>query len=125
MGGPGAGDDMRARGEQAYEQVLAWAAQTSQQLDAYWDRYASTCVTSSNRSGDRAWFAVLEPNGVRINPAATINCQSWLETVQSNALPIKATIDQAADAARRSGVYPGVLRDMRRKHKLDWTGWER
>jgi S1-C subfamily serine protease len=125
MGGPGAGDEMRARGEQAYEQVLAWAAQTGQQLDAYWDRYASTCVTSSNRSGDRAWFAVLEPNGVRINPAATINCQSWLETVQSNALPIKATIDQAADAARRSGVYPGVLRDMRRKHKLDWTGWER
>jgi hypothetical protein len=125
MGGPGAGDEMRARGEQAYEQVLAWAEQTSQQLDAYWDRYASTCVTSSNRSGDRAWFAVLEPNGVRINPAATINCQSWLETVQSNALPIKATIDQAADTARRSGVYPGVLRDMRRKHRLDWSGWER
>jgi hypothetical protein len=62
---------------------------------------------------------------VRINPAATINCQSWLETVQSNALPIKATIDQAADTARRSGVYPGVLRDMRRKHRLDWSGWER
>jgi hypothetical protein len=125
MGGPGTGDEMRMRGEQAYEQVLAVAAQTGQQLDAYWDRYASTCVTSSNRSGDRAWFAVLEPNGVRINPAATINCQSWLETVQSNALPLKATVDQAADAARRAGVYPGVLRDMRRKHRLDWTGWEK
>jgi hypothetical protein len=125
MGGPSGGDELRARGEQAYGQVLAWAEQNSQQLDSYWDRYASSCVTSSNRSGDRAWFAVLEPNGVRINPNATINCQSWLETLQSNAMPIKVTVDQAADAARRAGVYPGVMRDMRRKHKLDWNGWER
>ena len=125
MGGPSGGDEMRARGEQTYAQVLAWAAQTSQQLDAYWDRYASACVASAARSGDRAWFAVFEPGGVRINPAATINCQSWLDTVQSNALPIKTTLDQAADVARRSGVYPGVMRDLRRRHRLDWAGWER
>jgi hypothetical protein len=125
MGGPSAGDELRVRGEQAYDQVLVWAEQNSQQLDSYWDRYASSCVTSSSRSGDRAWFAVWEPNGVRINPTATINCQSWLETLQSNAMPIKVTLDQAADAARRAGVYPGVMRDMRRKHRMGWNGFER
>jgi len=125
MGGPSGGDDLRARGEQAYAQALEWAAQNSQQLDAYWEKYAQTCVTSAARTGDRAWFAVFEPNGVRINPTASIDCKSWLDTVQTNAATLKGTIDQAAELARRGGVYPGVLRDLRRRHRMDWSGWER
>jgi hypothetical protein len=123
MGGPGESDTLRAKGEQAYTQALTWAAQNSQQLDEYWSRYASSCVTSSTRSGDRPWFAVFEPNGVNLNQAATINCQSWLDTVRTNAVPLKNTVDQAAEVARRSGVYPGVMRDLRRRYRLDWTGW--
>jgi S1-C subfamily serine protease len=125
MGGPREGDALRAKGEQTYTQALAWAAQNSQQLDDYWNRYAASCVTSAARSGDRPWFAVLEPSGVSLNMAATINCQSWLDTIRTNAIPIKNTLDQAAEIARRSGVYPGVLRDLRRRHRLDWSGWER
>ena len=125
MGAPGEGDALRAKGEQTYTQALAWAAQNSQQLDDYWNRYASSCVTSATRSGDRPWFAVFEPNGVSLNMAATINCQSWLDTIRTNAVPIKNTLDQAAEISRRSGVYPGVMRDLRRKYRLDWSGWER
>jgi Trypsin-like peptidase domain len=125
MGGPREGDALRAKGEQTYTQALAWAAQNSQQLDDYWNRYASSCVTSAAPSGDRAWFAVLEPNGVSLNMSASINCQSWLDTIRTNAIPIKNTLDQAAEVGRRSGVYPGVMRDLRRKYHLDWSGWER
>ena len=125
MGGPGEGDALRAKGEQTYTQALAWAAQNGQQLDDYWSRYARTCVTSAARSGDRPWFAVFEPNGVSLNLAASINCQSWLDTMRTNAVPIKNTLDQAAEIARRSGVYPGVMRDLRRRYRLDWSGWER
>jgi len=125
MGGPREGDELRAKGEQTYTQALAWAAQNSVQLDDYWSRYAAACVTSSSRSGDRAWFSVFEPNGVTLNMAATINCQSWLDTIRTNAVPIRNTLEQAAEIARRSGVYPGVMRDLRRRHRLDWSGWER
>jgi hypothetical protein len=125
MGGARAGDEQRTKGEQAYTQALAWAAQHSQQLDDYWSRYASSCVRSAARSGDRAWFAVFEPNGVNLSVTSSLNCQSWLDTLRSNAGPIKATIDRAAEVARRSGVYPGVMRDLRRRHRLDWSGWER
>ena len=125
MGGPGEGDALRAKGEQAYTQALAWAAQNGQQLDDYWNRYAQSCVTSAARSGDRPWFAVFEPNGVSLNLTASINCQSWLDTMRTNAVPIKNTLDQAAEIARRSGVYPGVMRDLRRRYRLDWSGWER
>jgi hypothetical protein len=125
MGGPSEGDQMRAKGEQTYTQALAWAAQNSVQLDDYWNRYAATCVTASSRSGDRPWFSVFEPNGVTLNMGANINCQSWLDTIRNNAAPIRSTLDQAAEIARRSGVYPGVMRDLRRRHRFDWSGWER
>jgi hypothetical protein len=124
-GGPSEGDQLRTLGEQAYGRVLEWAGRNGEQLDQYWDKYAASCVASSSRSGDRAWFAVFEPNGVRINPRSTYNCQSWLDTLQSNAAPIKAEVDKAAEAARQSGVYPGVLRDLRRRHRMNWTGWDR
>ena len=125
MGGPGEGEDLRARGEQAYTQALTWAVQNSQQLDDYWSRYASSCGQSAARSGDRPWFAVFEPNGVNLNVGSNINCQSWLDTLRTNALPVRNAIDQAAEVARRSGVYPGVMRDLRRRHRLDWAGWDR
>jgi hypothetical protein len=125
MGGPAEGDALRSRGEQAYTQALDWAAQNSQQLDDYWTKYAPNCVRSSVQSGDRQWFAVFEPNGVNLNVTSNLDCQSWLDNLRSNATPIRSTIDQAGEVARRSGVYPGVMRDLRRRHRLDWAGWDR
>jgi S1-C subfamily serine protease len=125
MGGPSDSDQHRARGEQAYAQVMEWADRSSAQLDAYWNKYAGSCVSSSSRSGDRPWFAVFESNGVRINPMSSLNCQSWLETLQSNAAPIRAEVERAGEAARQSGVYPGILREQRRRHRMNWSGWDR
>jgi S1-C subfamily serine protease len=125
MGGASEGEDLRARGEQAYTQALAWAAQNSQQLDDYWSKYATQCVRSSAQSGDRNWFAVFEPNGVNLNVTSNLDCQSWLENLRSNAASIRNTLDQAGEIARRSGVYPGVMRDLRRRHRLDWSGWDK
>jgi S1-C subfamily serine protease len=125
MSGSGDGDAIRGQGEQAYMQAIEWAARNSQPLDDYWNRYAANCVRSSARSGDRPWFAVFDPKGVNLNVTSGINCQSWLDTVRTNALPIRSAIDQATEVARRSGVYPGVMRDLRRRHRLDWTGWDR
>jgi hypothetical protein len=125
MGAPGEGDDLRGRGEQAYTQALAWAVQNSVQLDDYWSKYAPQCVRASVQNGDRQWFSVFEPNGVALNVTSNIDCQDWLNNLRNNAMPIKNTLDQAAEVARRSGVYPGVMRDLRRRHRLDWSGWER
>ncbi|HVQ16312.1 MAG TPA: hypothetical protein VMS40_22075, partial [Vicinamibacterales bacterium] len=102
-----------------------WAAQNSPQLDDYWNKYAPNCVKSSVQNGDRPWFAVFEPNGVTLNLASNLDCQDWLNNLRSNATPIRNTLDQAAEIARKSGVYPGVMRDLRRRHRLDWSGWDR
>lgn len=124
MGGSSDTDQLRSRGEQAYGQVLEWAARNGQQLDSYWDKYATSCVASSSRSGDRPWFAALEQNGIRLSATSAYDCQSWLNTLQTNATAIKTEVDRAGESARHSGVYPGVLRDLRRRYRMTWTGWD-
>lgn len=125
MGGPSDSDQRRAQGEGAYARVAEWAARNGDQLDAFWNRYAATCVASSTRSGDRPWFAAYEPNGVRIHVTSVYDCQEWLRTVRTNAEQIREELDKAAELARQSGVYPGVLRDIRRQLRLQWIGWDR
>ena len=118
-------DQLRATGERAYGAALQQIARGADQLDAYWNRYAATCVASASSAGDRAWFAVLEPNGVRINGGSEYNCGSWMDTLQQNASVLRGQVAQATEIARRDGVYPGVMRDLRRNYRLEWDGWER
>jgi hypothetical protein len=113
-------EDPRAHAERAYGQTLAAAARRAEQIDEYWQRYESSCVMSADRLGARPWFSAFAANGVRINPHSPHDCAGWLRTLQSAAQPIRAMVEGANEAARRDGVYPGVLRDLRRQHRLDW-----
>jgi S1-C subfamily serine protease len=125
MGAPSAVDQTRQRGEETYRATIEWAARNGDQLDSYWNRYAQTCVMTASRTGDRAWFAVYEPNGVRVTGTSAYDCSSWLATVRSNADTIRTELTRAAESARQSGVYPGVMRDIRKRHRFDWPGWDR
>jgi hypothetical protein len=125
MGAPSEGEQMRAHGAQGYARVLEWAARNADQIDGYWERYAASCVASPAGTGDRAWFAVYDANAVRLNGTAAFDCQSWLGTVRDNAMQIKTEVDQAAEGARQAGVYPGVMRDLRRQYRMQWRGWDR
>ena len=125
LGGRSDTDDQRVRGEQDYTRILEWAAKSAADLDTYWNRYAGTCVTASRPAGDRAWFAVYDTAGVTLNVNSPVNCSSWLDSVRTNAGRIRDEMEKAAETARQRGVYPGTLRDLRRRHRLQWTGWDR
>ena len=125
MSGASAGGDLREQGAQAYRKALEEAARRGDQLDTFWDRYASSCVTSTARAGDRAWFAVYEPNGLQIAGTSGYDCMGWLGTLRTRAEVIRAEVAKATEAARRQGVYPGIMRDLRRQHRMEWRGWER
>ena len=113
---------MRAQGERAYEQQTAATAREADRLDAYWNRYQVSCVVNAPRNGDRPWFGVFTAAGIAISQTSQYNCASWLETLRENAAPIGAAVERADDSARRSGVYPGTMRDVRRRHRLTWRG---
>ena len=114
----------RNEGEDAYERTIAAVAQRATQVDSYWDRYASVCVSTAGNGGERRWFAALEANRVRLANAARINCREWLESVAASARDIDREIRAANEAGRRAGVFPGVMREARRRHRLDWARWD-
>ena len=120
QGGASETEQARNEGEQAYERVLAAAAERANQVDGYWDRYAAACVSGPVNAGDRRWLAALKPSGVRISNNSGVDCREWLNTVASNVRAIDREIRNANELGRRAGVFPGVMRDIRRRHRLDW-----
>ena len=123
MTGSTVSEDLRDQGTEAYRAALERSAGLGDQIDAFWNRSAKSCVAKASRGGDRPWFAVYAPDGLQIQLSSEVNCQGWLATVRTNADTVRTEMMQAAEAARRQGVYPGVMRDLRRQYKLEWAGW--
>ncbi len=125
MSGRPENEQARDQGEAAYAKALEWAAREAASIDDYWGRYATSCVSASVRSGDRPWFSVFEPDGVTLGNRSNIDCRGWLDAVTADARPVRTEVARATEAARRSGVYPGAMRDLRRRHRMEWSGWEK
>ena len=122
---PSTAGDLRDQGTQAYETALESVAQAADQLDDYWTRYGPSCIRPVAGTADRPWFTAFEPNGITLAPSGTYNCEEWLRVVRTNADAIRGGMMRAGEAARRQGVYPGVMRDLRRQDRLEWHGWDR
>jgi S1-C subfamily serine protease len=116
-------DAARDRGERAFSDAMQAAGRAADSIDDYWNRYSGECVVRAGRSGDRPWFAALEAGAVEIGQSLKWDCSNWIETVRSHAAEVRIRVQQASEAARHDGVYPGVVREMRRRYKLEWSGW--
>jgi S1-C subfamily serine protease len=123
-GGPSESDQARAKGAENYEAVVDWAARNGNQMDADWQRNAKLCVAeSASTDGDRVWFALYVMNGVKTAISNAYDCFGWISAMKTNAMQIRQKMDDASEAARRDGVYPGTLRQIRQKYRMDWAGW--
>lgn len=120
FGKPSDGEDARARGERQLAQALEAAARNAEQIDAYWVRNAPLCVTQTSAAGDRPWFGVFARDGIAINPLSAYDCGSFLKTLSGYASAVRLQVDEAIEQARRSGVFAGTVRDLRRRHRLTW-----
>jgi S1-C subfamily serine protease len=127
LGGPSSeGEALRAQGTRQYEKTVGWAAHNGDDLDNNWQRYAKYCVASAAQTGgDRTWFALYVPNGIQITQNSTYDCAGWIDNMKGYAKQIKDALDESAEVARRNGVYPGTIRQIRQKYKMDWSGWDR
>lgn len=125
MGNPTGGDQQRIAGEQELARALAPLARRGDQLDAYWSRGAKMCVERFASAGDRPWFAAFQTDGVRLGTAAAPGCSAWIDEVRHHAAGIRSDIESAREIARRAGVYPGTVRSLLSRHRLQWSGWER
>ena len=121
---PSTADRRRADGQAEFEQALGAIAARAEQIDDFWQRYTVSCLGGQRLSGtyDREWFSLYE-NRVPEGRGAS-GCAQWLSDLNELAGGIRSAMKEAAQAARRLDVYPGVRRDLRRQYRLDWRGWE-
>ena len=125
LGGPSESEAGRARGQAQYEQAVQWAARASDEIDTNWQRNSKLCVASSTPTGgDRAWFAVYVPDGIKVARSNAYDCFAWIDDLKGAANQIKTTLDTAGESARRDGVYPGTIRQIRQKYRMEWSGWD-
>lgn len=117
-------DVMRDQGAQQFERVMQAIARRADSLDDYWQRFRASCrPTVAPNGGDREWFGIWErPPAIN---TGDVQCTQWLADVTKIASGVRPAMAQAEEGARAAGVYPGVQRDLRRKYRLDWDGWDR
>ena len=123
-GGTSHVDATRRDGEARYEQAMQAAAQRADQVDAQWRRLTTNCALAfRSNDADREWFVLRDQNASFKTPDAW--CVSYADDLKNYVRQFATFMAQASEDARRAGVYPGVLRDARRRHRLDWSGWDR
>jgi S1-C subfamily serine protease len=120
---PAESDAQRLQGEADYERNLVAIAQRANQLDGTWQNFERNCLVNAFSSGDaqRVWFAVRDQKPTF--KTADVWCVNYLDDLANNVRELGRAMDATSELARRSGVYPGVLREARRKYRMDWSGW--
>lgn len=144
----------RERGE-AFEPRIAEIARAADRVDRLYQRYMDRCYnryaigatppgigvpvapsSPVNVEVGRNWFIVLDTpsatstavpraGGGNIILVQTVECQELWADVYDAAMAVKQSMRELLADARREGILPGVIRDLRRKYRLEWSGWER
>ena len=117
-------DLQRQKGLAAYEQRLEQLSRRADSLDDYWRRFRANCYQGKIAgSFDREWFAIWDPRAMQ--GVVAQGCGSSFEDVQRVGAEIRDQMIGAEEAARTAGVYPGIRRDLRRKYRMTYEGWDR
>jgi hypothetical protein len=123
--GPAASDAQRMAGQADYERNIIALSRRADQIDGAWQNFQRNCLVNPTNAGDaqRPWFTVRDsPPTFK---TADVWCANTREDLAGHVREFARVMSEAGEQARRAGVYPGVLREVRRKHRVDWTGWDR
>jgi hypothetical protein len=116
-------DALRARGARDFEAAVSRWASEARAVDAVYARYESSCPDAAGGGdGSRAWFGLSDGGAVSCSDAG---CSALLDEIKRLGAPIKAGMVAAQEAARTAWVLPGTVTDIRRRHSMEWSGWDR
>jgi hypothetical protein len=120
--------DIRRRlGAEDFERAMSVVAIKADQADVAWQRFVEGChknvtsVTAVAGAADRQWLVFA---GVNVTTSQSTAACAEAGTFFALVRQVRSGVCVAEDRARQSWVYPGVRRDLRRKYRLDWDGWE-
>jgi trypsin-like peptidase len=117
-------DERHLVGLSEYENIVRSLSSLADYVDAEWLEYAKWCGVSgvSAPGGGRAWFAIWSAAG-SAGGSGRADCSAMHADILGRANRVKAAVQDASERARRAGVYPGEMRDVRRRFSLDYDGW--
>jgi S1-C subfamily serine protease len=123
-GAPPAAEAARERGEKAYVEAIAAQAQRADALDERWRAFKRICYrgTIAHVVG-REWFAVWD--AAAMQGTVPSGCTSAFDDIRRAADGIRDAVTAAGEAARQADVYPGPRREVLRRNRLDYPGWDR
>ena len=121
---PSPADQNRMQATRAYEQLLGQVARKADGLDQAWRTFRKSCYEGAVvGTFDHEWFALWEPRAMQ--GAVSPGCGVYFGDIRTQANDIRNMAIAAEEAARQADIYPGVRRDLRRKYRLDYAGWDR
>jgi hypothetical protein len=108
----------------AYEAAVARAAARVAEVDRAFGQYSDACIgpRSVEGAGPR-WLGVWDGSSAR--PETRDECEPLLANAVRLGEDVQQQLASAEDLGRRSGVLPGIMRQIRGQYGLDWSGWER
>jgi hypothetical protein len=87
-------------------------------LDADWKSFRSQCYSKPIAGQyDREWFAALDR---RLPPDASAGCTQFFAVFEKNIDTFRQLMRQTLEAARRSDLLPGTIREVLRSNRLDY-----
>jgi hypothetical protein len=132
------------------EPRMAEIARTADELDVLYERYLNQCygrhtitttpgpatttgsLSSYNVLTGRGWFLVLEnpsalttvepgPGRKTVTTAQTPACQKLASDLVASATEVKTAMEGLLEDARKKGILPGMVRELREKYNLEWS----
>jgi S1-C subfamily serine protease len=117
-------DLARQRGAEQFETTVRGLAHQADTVDAQWRRYRAACggPSGSGAADGRDWFGIWVEQTTGSDPGG---CAGFRSDMIKAAVAIRLALQQAEENARRAGMYPGVVRDIRKKYVMYWSGSDR
>jgi S1-C subfamily serine protease len=114
----------RDRATQIYEKALATVASQADGLDGRWRSFKSACYEGRVAGAfDHEWYALWEPKAMQ--GAVAPGCGAAFTELRRAAEDIRTNVVAVNEAARQADIYPGTRRELLRRYKLDYAGWDK
>jgi hypothetical protein len=115
----------REEGCREYDREVSGLAAKADRIDSLWEKYASFCqgtiaVSVGNAYG-RHWFGIY----TTINAADTPECRMMVQDMKVLAAEIDEGMETAWEKAHRAGVYPGQIRAVQQKYRMELDRWNK
>ena len=116
----------RERALRGFDAQMATLGRQAAQFARMVERFRDRCVSEQVAgTGLRSLPWQDAATYVEMDRAVAVECLGGREQIRSLRADIASALESAEEQARRDGLYPGEIRETRRRHGLDWDGWTR